>query len=250
MKRLWRWFIIIIVTLLILGAGGLFLFAWLNTAEPEPEALAAMESTPAVTVQTDRWLTFSPTQNSPNVGFIFYPGGLVDPRAYAPPAQEVAGQGFLVVIVPMPLNLAVLGSNRANQVMADFPQIENWMIGGHSLGGTMAARYAAQYPDQLDGLALWAAYPAEGDNLSDTSLPTTSIYGTRDGLVSLTDIETSRPLLPAQTQFRPIEGGNHAQFGWYGPQEGDMAATISHPDQQAQVVQATLALLNHIQAER
>jgi hypothetical protein len=246
MRKFWRWFIIIIVALLVLGAGSLIIYVQLNTADPEPEALAAMESTRLVTVQTDRWLTFSPTQSMPKSGFIFYPGGLVDPRAYAPPAQEIASQNFLVVIVPMPLNLAVLGSNKANQVMADFPQIENWVIGGHSLGGSMAARYAAHYSGQLDGLALWAAYPEEGDDLSNTSLPTTSIYGTRDGLVSLAEIETSRTLLSIQTQFMPIEGGNHAQFGWYGLQEGDMMATISHADQQTQVVQATLALLEQV----
>ncbi len=222
------------------------MFVRFNTAAPQPEALTAMQSTPQVTVQSDRWLTFSPTQETPQAGFIFYPGGLVDPRAYAPPAQEIAAQGFLVVIVPMPLNLAVLGSNRAGEVIADFPQIENWVIGGHSLGGAMAAQYAAQNQAKLAGLVLWAAYPTEETDLSAGQLTVTSIYGTHDGLVSAADIEQSRLLLPSTAQFTPIEGGNHAQFGWYGPQEGDMPATISHTDQQTQAVQATVSLLRQV----
>jgi pimeloyl-ACP methyl ester carboxylesterase len=110
----------------------------------------------------------------------------------------------------------------------------------------MASRYAHGNPRQITGLALWAAFPAGSDDLSQTDLAATSIYGTRDGLVSLEEIETSRQLLPADTQFVPIEGGNHAQFGWYGPQSGDLSATISRDEQQSQIVAGTIALLGQI----
>ncbi len=147
----------------------------------------------------------------------------------------------------MPLNLEVLSSNKADDVLAAYPEIENWVIGGHSLGGTMVAQYAHQNPGSVDGLALWASYPAEGSNLRQSGLHVTSIYGTRDGLVTQDNIDASRSLLPADTNFVAIEGGNHAQFGWYGPQEGDLPATISHAEQQLQTVVATLQLLDVVQ---
>jgi hypothetical protein len=109
-----------------------------------------------------------------------------------------------------------------------------------------AAGKAARSPDAVQGLALWASYPASGDDLSDRALAVASIYGTRDGLASLAEIEASRLLLPPDTQWTALEGGNHAQFGWYGPQSGDGEATLSREEQQAQIVAATLALLERV----
>ena len=99
----------------------------------------------------------------------------------------------------------------------------------------------------MSGLALWAAFPAENNDLSQNELVVTSIFGTRDGLVSREDIERSRRFLPPDTVFVAIEGGNHAQFGWYGPQEGDLPATISPAEQHEQVVAATISLLRQLQ---
>ena len=246
MKKIIRWALIVLVILLIVAAGGFLGWAKLSTARPQPEAMAALASTNEVEVSTDKWLVFAPKQTTPDTGFIFYPGGLVDPRAYAPLAQEIAAEGYLVVIVPMPLNLAVFGSGKATDVIESFPEIETWAIGGHSLGGAMASRYTHQNPSQIAGLALWAAFPPEGNALSQMDLAATSIYGTGDGLVSAEEIEASRMRLPADTRFRAIEGGNHAQFGWYGPQKGDLPATISHADQQAQIVDGTVALLEQM----
>jgi pimeloyl-ACP methyl ester carboxylesterase len=180
-------------------------------------------------------------------GLIIYPGGRVDPRAYAPIAHSIAAQGYLVVIVPMPLNLAVFGANRAAAVIQAFPDIQRWVIGGHSLGGSMAALYTDKNREQINGLALWASYPASSNNLSDSNLKVTSIYGTQDGLATKDKIDASRALLPADTTWVPIEGGNHGQFGWYGDQPGDNPATISRQDQQAQILQATLELLKSVQ---
>ena len=97
-----------------------------------PEALAALQSDSQVKVTTDPWLVFQPTQSTPTTGLIIYPGGRVDPRAYAPQARAIAEKGYLVVIVPMPLNLAVFGSGRASSVIQAYPDIEKWVIGGHS----------------------------------------------------------------------------------------------------------------------
>ena len=248
MKRILRWILIAFVILLVGVVGGFVLYARLSTAAPQPEALAAMRSTDEVEVVTDKWLVFHPRESTPNVGFIFYPGGLVDPRAYAPMARDIAAnKGSLVVIVPMPLNLAVLGSGKAAPVIESFPEIKKWAIGGHSLGGAMASQYAHRTPKSVSGLVLWAAFPPDSSDLSASTLAAMSIYGTRDGLVSIGEIEESRRLLPVDTEFVPIEGGNHAQFGWYGPQKGDLPATISHADQQAQAVAGTISLLDRLE---
>jgi acetyl esterase/lipase len=212
-----------------------------------PEALAALQTDPQVTVTTDPWLVFQPTDQTPTTGLIIYPGGRVDPRAYAPAARAIAAQGYLVVIVPMPLNLAVLGSGRAAAVIQAYPDIQHWVIGGHSLGGSMAALYADKHRDQINGLALLASYPASSNDLSDSTIKVTSIYGTQDGLATKDKIDASRGLLPADTTWISIEGGNHAQFGWYGDQPGDNPATISRQEQQAQIIQAIVDLLRSVE---
>ena len=240
-----RWWVLIIG---ILFAAVIGFVAWgLMIPEPMPEALAAMQTDSQVTVTTDPWIVFEPTDQTPTTGLIIYPGGRVDPHAYAPIAHAIAAQGYLVVIVPMPLNLAVLGSDRAAAVIQAYPEIQQWIIGGHSLGGSMAALYADKHSDQIDGLALWASYPASSNDLSDSTIKLTSIYGTRDGLATKDKIDASRELLPADTTWVPIEGGNHAQFGWYGDQPGDNPAQISRQDQQAQIIQATLDLLQSVE---
>jgi pimeloyl-ACP methyl ester carboxylesterase len=211
-----------------------------------PEALAALQSDDAVQVETEPWLIFRPAGDEPSTGLILYPGGRVDPRAYAPAARAIAEDGFLVVITPMPLNLAFFAPDGAADVMAAFPEVERWAVGGHSLGGAMTARFAHQNPDVVAGLALWASYPASSDDLSGHDLAVASIYGTHDGLATGDEIAASRPLLPPDTRWTAIEGGNHAQFGWYGPQSGDNEATVSREDQQAHIVAATLELLTQL----
>ncbi len=241
MRILKRVLVILLVALLVGGAG---FAAWAYTPlGPLPEATTALRSDAAVQVTSAPWLTFVPAARQPTTGFIFYPGGRVDARSYAPAARAITAQGYLAVIVPVPFNLAVFRPAAAEAVIAAHPEVEQWAIGGHSLGGAMAANFAYTHPDAVQGLVLWAAYPAGNNSLAGRRLATVSIYGTQDGLATRAKIAASRPLLPADTQFVPIEGGNHAQMGWYGPQGGDGVASISREAQQAQVVDATVALL-------
>jgi hypothetical protein len=239
-----RWWVVILGVLLLAVIG---FIAWgMIVPEPMPEALTAMQSDSQVIVTTDPWITFQPADQSATTGLIIYPGGRVDPRAYAPIAHAIASQGYLVVIVPMPLNLAVFGSSRAASVIETYPDIQYWVIGGHSLGGSMAALYADKHRDQINGLFLWASYPANSNDFSDSDINVSSIYGTLDGLATKDKIDASRGLLPLDTTWVPIEGGNHAQFGWYGNQSGDNPATISRQDQQDQIQQAVLDLLQAV----
>lgn len=243
----WKKILLALLVVLLLAMAAFIV--WASTPlGPMPEALAALESNAAVQVTTEPWYSFLPTGESRSTGLIFYPGGRVDARSYAPPARALAEQGYPVVIVPMPLNLAVLGSGKAADVIAAMPEVERWAIAGHSLGGAMAATFTHGNPGAVDGLVFWAAYPAGSADLSARAeLAVSSIYGTADAVINQDAFQGSRMLLPPGTVWTPIEGGNHAQFGWYGQQSDADVATISREDQQAQIIAATLALLEQIE---
>lgn len=231
---------------IMLLAFGAVLFWLMTAAQPMSEALAALQSGPAVTVEQEPWLVFRPADGEPQTGLIFYPGGRVDYRAYAPYARAVAEQGYLVVIPRMPFNLAVFDPAEAGSVMDAYPEIQRWVVGGHSLGGAMAANFAKANPDRVQGLLLVASYPAESDSLAASNLPVLSISGSDDGLADTTTVEASRALLPAETVFLAIDGGNHAQFGWYGDQSGDNPARISREEQMEQTISAAVYFLQDI----
>ena len=212
---------------------------------PNATALQALQSTSEVAVtQADGLIVFEATGGSAPTGFVFYPGGFVDYRAYAPLAQEIAAQGYRVALVSAPLKLAFFDVNAADEVLAQYPEVAHWVVGGHSLGGVAAASYAARH-DSVDGVVFWASYPA-GEALRERDMPVLSISASRDGLATPQDIEESRALLPDDARFVEIEGGNHAQFGAYGPQNGDGAATISPEAQWSQVAGATAEFLGEI----
>jgi pimeloyl-ACP methyl ester carboxylesterase len=229
---------------LLLAIGGFVIWA-ANPLGPGEHALAALETGEAVTVSTDDSIVFMPTAIKPKTGLIFYPGGRVDYRSYASPLREIAAHGYLVVLVPAPLNLMVLDPNAADAIISQFPQIEYWAVGGHSLGGAMAANYLYTHSDAAGGLVLWASYPASNNNLSDSGLKVLSVYGTLD-MSGMQPYDESRARLPADTTWVMIEGGNHAQFGDYGIQPGDNVATISAANQQAQAVTATVEFLDSL----
>ncbi len=234
--------VVLIVTIVFVG-----FIVWAETPpKPMPEAYSALKSDSAVRISIKDWIVFEPVNSNRNIGFIIYPGGRVDFRSYAPMAHRIAEEGHLVVIVRMPLNLAIFGANIANDVIKSYSQISSWVIGGHSLGGTMAAQFVNENPSKVKGLVLWAAYPASGNDLSKQNLLVTTIYGTNDGLVSSAQIEDSLELLPDSTLRVELVGGNHAQFGWYGEQEGDEVAKITREEQQNQIFDATLKLLEAI----
>ena len=160
---------------------------------------------------------------------IFYPGGKVEATAYAPICRELAQAGVDVCLVEMPFRLASLGQNKADEILASM-DYGHWYIGGHSLGGVIAAMYAAEHPESLDGVILLAAYAAKP--LED-ELSTVLIYGTEDGVLNMEEYRENLAYAPAHAIEHVIEGGNHAQFGSYGVQKGDGEALIS-PEQQVE----------------
>ena len=221
-------------------------FAWYVQPQPVlPEATASLASTPEVTfTDAPDGLEWAPAGEPPTTGLIVYPGGKVPPEAYGPAAQAIAAEGYLTVITPMPFNLAVFDIDAADRVRAAHPEIDTWVIAGHSLGGSMAAQHVANRPDAYAGIAFWAAYAAT--DLAAVDLAASSIYGTLDAGAARMSGSEARAALPPDAAFIPIEGGNHEQMGWYTGQPNDPPATISREDQQAQVVEATVALLDGV----
>ena len=162
-------------------------------------------------------------------GFIFYPGGKVEYTAYIPLMQTCAEKGILCVLVEMPFNLAVLDVNAADGIQEEYPEIEEWYIGGHSLGGSMAASYLADHVEDYEGLILLSSYSTA--DLSDTNLAVLSIFGSEDRVMNREKYEESKSNLPSNFTEYIIDGGCHAYFGMYGAQDGDGEPTVTNEEQ-------------------
>lgn len=175
-----------------------------------------------------------------NNALIFYPGAKVEDLAYADLLKQIAAEGTDCFLVHMPCNLAFLGINKAGDVMEAY-SYEHWYLCGHSLGGAMAAGYAAKNTDKLDGLIFLAAYST--NELSDSELKILSVYGSEDKVLNMEKVEQSRGLMPSDYEEFRIEGGNHAGFGDYGEQSGDGKATISNDEQKLQTVTKIIEMI-------
>lgn len=240
-KKLIKTSLIGLAAFIVIAVLGFVVWTRMARYEAAPEAISAMASGEKL---HQGWYVFKPALPS-SAGFIFYPGALVDPVAYAPVMKALAARGVTVVVVPMPLDLAVFGIKKASSVIASFPEIKAWAIGGHSLGGAMAAQFVADNPGAVQGVVFLASYPAGNLDLSGSQVRFASIYGTRDGLAS-DEFEASRVRMPANATMLALEGGNHAQFGDYGKQAGDGTATMSRAEQQARTVETIAELITSI----
>ena len=176
----------------------------------------------------------------PTAGLVFYPGGKVQPEAYAPLMQKCAQRGILCVLLKPTFNLAIIDMDAANGVTAQFPDVSTWVLAGHSMGGVAAADYASRHPDEFDAIAFLAAYPAV--DLSKFDGKVLSIIGSNDGVLNRDKYEQAHDLLPDSVQKLVIEGGNHAYYGNYGEQVNDGQADITRENQQAQVTDALVDL--------
>ena len=176
-------------------------------------------------------------------GFIFYPGGKVDHSAYIPLMQACAEAGILCVIVEMPFRLAVLDMNAADGIPEMFPEIAEWYIGGHSLGGAMAASYVAKHMDEYEGLILLGAYSTA--DLSDSDIEVLSIYGSEDGVMDRDKYRECLENLPDNAQETVIDGGCHAYFGMYGEQDGDGTPILTAQEQIYKTANAILDMITN-----
>jgi len=210
----------------------------------DPDAVAAFTAEGAVEMETAQNgnLVWAPEQA--RCGLIFYPGGKVEHTAYIPLMEALSARGVLCVLVKMPFRLAVLDIDAADGIQEDFPQIESWYIGGHSLGGSMAASYLSGREDSFAGLILLGAYSTA--DLSQTELSVLSIFGSEDGVMNRKKYESNRVNLPADFREIIIEGGCHAYFGMYGTQAGDGTPSVSP---EAQIIHTADAIWHMMEAD-
>jgi hypothetical protein len=156
-----------------------------------------------------------------SIGLIVYPGGKVEAKAYAVLANRMQEIGINTFIADMPFNLAVFDINAASRIRELYPNIQEWYIIGHSLGGAMASAHVGSNADHYQGIIYLAAYP-----INEATLPRLIIYGDKDGVLNL------ERLTPFLDEAKIIRGGNHAQFANYGEQAGDLKASINTTQQQ------------------
>lgn len=212
--------------------------------KPQEIAKASVVSDEKVSVLVEKNITFTPKNVKPTKGFIFYPGAKVDPMAYAPLCREIAEQGYEVVIVKMPLNFAIFSPNKAKEIINQYDNIKTWVIGGHSLGGVMASKFASEN-DNIKGVVLLASYP-QGEELKNLDKEVLSIWGDKDGVLNFENLEKSKENLPSDTKFIELKGGNHGQFGDYGMQKKDNEASISQKEQTDESAKEIIDLLKNL----
>jgi hypothetical protein len=246
--------ILLAVPALVLALLAVVLLGYSRPFAAQPEALTALRSENGVRI-IDRvtWYELVPsledargTAVRPTTGLVFLPGARVDPRAYAPELRRVAEAGYLVVVLKEPFGFSVVDRDHATTIVENHPEVEHWAVGGHSLGGTVAASYA-DGDRRVEGLLLLASYPAS--RLERADLRVTSVSGELDALTTPEDIAKSKANLPADTSFVVVPGASHASFASYGRQPGDGTPTADPAAVQDQVAAAAVDLLKVITPE-
>lgn len=227
-KRLKK--ILMAIVVLLLALSGAFLIYASVFYKADPVALAVMENAGNLRIEDDLILLSPDT--AADTALIFYPGAKVEYLAYLPLLEKITERSDITcILVKMPFNMAIFYVNAADRIIERYPEIENWYIGGHSMGGAMASRFASKQPDKVKGLILLGAY-LYGDYPAEKSL---TVYGSFNTSVAEQVDYTDNVVV--------IEGGNHAQFGNYGRQKGDPDATVSSETQQKSAVEAVAGFL-------
>lgn len=218
---------IAILLLLVVSAFFIYVGSYYKASSLAADSL---KSDSLVTVEENGDILFEPVSNDKHTGFIFYPGAKVEPSAYAPLAKEIASNGYTVIIAKMRFNLAILSPNRANSIISNYKDIDNWVIGGHSLGGVMASNYALEN-DKIKGLVLLASYPQSKTELTNSPIKVLSLWGSNDKVADLSKVKEAKDVMPSDSEFIEIKGGNHGGFGDYGHQKGDGKSSITNKQQ-------------------
>ena len=235
---------IIKALLILLLLSVIVFFIWLSSYyAPTKEAELYLKSDSNVEVSIDKNLiSFTPKNTTPTKGFILYPAAKVDARAYAKICKMISSYGYQVVAVDMPFNFAPFGKNKASEVIQKYSDIENWVIGGDSLGGLTATRYVNSNLEKIDGVVLISSYPADS-YLKEIGMDVLSIWGSKDGVIDFQSLIDAKEKLPSDTTYLEIEGANHSQFGDYGTYKKDEAALISEEEQQEKAVQSIVSFI-------
>lgn len=232
-RRLLPRILIAMLVLVLVAVIGIVAWSRIGIMTAESEPLRDVVEDPRISVgESDTALLLQPAETGPGAaGLVFYPGAKVEPEAYAARLSDlVTEHGVTVAIVKPALNLALLDRRDLQAFTGSTPEIETWLVGGHSLGGVRACQVASE----ADGLLLFATYCA--NDLSDTALPVLSLAGSEDELSTPQDIAEHRGQLPDAATMIEIDRANHASFGDYGRQRGDGTAALSDEEMDAEVM--------------
>lgn len=233
--------------------GSLALVGWITWCaiafQPNAYTRSALSDTAQVHVRAlaDGWL-FEPIGRAADArSLVFFPGGLVDARAYAPLMQSVARGGHRALLVRTPWRGA-FGHAEAPATLAQAHATMQtlgggWVVGGHSRGGKAAAAYAQRYPDAVDALVLVGTSHPRDFSLRDAPFAVVQVLGDRDPIASVTRADRNRHHLPEGATRHVLRGANHSQFGDYGFQPGDRFARMPRDAQRAATAAALHAAL-------
>ena len=238
-KRKKRIIIVTVIVAVLIFACGIYLCDYYHADEEAVEAYLPQTALQMHVAENNN-IIYEPEEATS--GFIFYPGGKVEHTAYIPLMKALASEGILSVLVEMPFRLAVFDMDAAKGIQEQYPQIQNWYIGGHSLGGSMTASYLEKCEETYEGLILLGSYSTA--DLSDKDIEVLSIYGSEDKVMNRVNYEENKENLPMDFEEVIIDGGCHAYFGMYGAQEGDGTPEISNEEQIEQTADAIANLIN------
>lgn len=228
--------------LILLVIGGLFLIYVGDYEKANQDAVYALSSSEDVEViDNDDYIIFTPKETY-SIGLIFYPGGKVEPSVYSRLFNALAKKGIKTIVVKMPFNLAMFNINGADGIVDNNPDVTTWFMGGHSLGGVFATEYLKDHLDIYDGMIYLASYA--NSDISTSELRVLSITASLDTVLNIDGYENAKSLLPSDTYFYEIIGGNHSQFGDYGLQKGDTKATISTEEQHHLILQEIMKFID------
>ncbi len=237
--------IILLVLLLLIIVSGLAFYYWTQQTYSPSSTLTKLVDEDGITYFED-WLVFdSKGEGQTKGGIIIYPGAKVEPEAYSYYGQELSKRGYLVAIPNVRLNLPILEVDKAEEIIDKYATVEDWFIGGHSLGGVAASSYAKEHSDIITGVFFLGSFSSDNNDFSNSSISILSLFADKDGLTTLDKIDETGNLLSDNTVMKEIRGGNHSQFGVYGKQKGDGEATISVVEQQHIVIESILDWVNN-----
>ena len=231
-----------VLVMTLLAVIGVIAWSRIGVMAAEPEPLHGVLEDPRTTVtDSETALVLQPSgTGASEIGLVFYPGAKVEPEAYAARLSGLTTELGMTVVIARPLlHLALLDRRGLDTFTQSAPEVETWLVGGHSLGGVRACQVAPE----ADGLVLFAAYCA--NDLSSQDLPVLSLSGSEDELSTPQDIAEHRGNLPQAAVMLKIDGANHARFGNYGEQRGDGTAEISDEEMDRELMAALADLVAH-----
>lgn len=243
MKKIIKYGLISLIAVLLIAFGGFYI--WSEQTYKPTKQLHALVNEKEWKVQDD-FVTIEPKKSN-GIGIVLYPGAKVEPEAYAYYSKQLAAKGYTVMIADVAFHFALLDVNKAADAKKLFPQMKQWYIGGHSLGGVAAASYAYKHQDEVEGIIFLGSYPSKSSDFTDIDMPILSLYAEYDGLSTVEKIKENEHLLSKETTMHKIKGGNHAQFGMYGKQKGDKEAKISAIEQQWEMATTTKRWLDELE---